>query len=302
MVQSWEHLIRPCNFSLAGWNGQYQLQILMQLWLVLQKPSTAQAFLSDGPLVPISCVAQELRHASSAIDSRCGKHEGFAFNLITGHAFLLSTAISSGLSCRCCMASWLLSQLSIMFLLVAHSAPSLTLRCYSVASFMLLSFILCLSVSLWTERQAKKEELDCIGCPSPEEEVQTMKESEHQIRNLIEIECCTGIKSTCTPEHGVLVRDDSLGFKEVKAADLKIGATALIFHPSEETIKAVTVEPASDRVASMGRECKNSFLFGANQMDDKAIAAHFQNIWGKADASHDCSWHPEEMCYAECIV
>jgi len=185
-----------------------------------------------------------------------------------------------------------LSQLSSMFLLVAHSAPSLTLRRYSVASFMLFSLSLCLSVSLWTERQAKKEELDCSGCPFPEEEVQTMKESEHQIRNLINIECCSGIQSTCTPEHGVLVRDNAVGFKEVKAADLEIGATALIFHQSEETIKAVTVEPASDRVASMEQECKNSFLFAVNQMNDEAIAAmlpmiNFESVWGKDDASDD---------------
>jgi len=190
------------------------------------------------------------------------------------------------------MASWLLSQLSSMFLLVAHGAPSLTLRCYSVASFMLLSFILRLSVSLWTGRQAKKEELDCVGCPSPEEDVQTMKQSEYQRRDFIKIEYSSGIQSTCTPEDGVLVRDDGVGFNYVMAADLEIGATALIFRQSEETIKAVTMEPASDRVASMGQEGKNSFLFGSNQMIDKANAAmvpmiNFDNVWG--DASHDGS-------------
>jgi len=243
------------------------------------------------------------------------------------------------------MASWLLSQLSSMFLLVAHSAPSLTLRCYLVASFMLLSFILCLSASLWTERQAKVRELDGIGFPSrctessmawqalssgdsdyllssftleetgsdsndPEligrfserviglgtsactpEEVQTMKESEHQRRNLIKIEWCSGVHATCSPEYGVLIRDGGVGFKEVKAADLVIGATALIFYASEETIKAVTVEPASDGVGSMGLEYQNSFLFGANLMNDMASAMRpkidVKNLWGTPDASHD---------------
>jgi len=196
-----------------------------------------------------------------------------------------------------------------------------------------------LSVSLWTEQQAKMRELDCIGFPSrytkssmawqaqslggseclmsystledtgsdsmdPDligrfsergissgtpEEVQTVKESEYQRRNLIKIECCSGAQSTCTPEHGVLVRDNGGGFKEVKAADLVIGATALIYHAPEETIKAVTVEPASDGVASMGVEYKNSFLFGANLMNDKAIALPpcLENIWGTPDASHE---------------
>jgi len=263
--------------------------------------ATSKAFnstsISDGPLFPISCVAKELRDGSSATNSCCDNYEGFAFNLIIGHAFLLSTATSSGLSCRRCMASWLLSQLSSMFLLIAHSAPSLTLRCYSVASFMLLSFTLCLSVSKWKERQAKKEELDCIGCRSPEGEVQKMKESEYQSRNRIKLECCTGMESTCTPEHGVLVSDGGVGFTEVKAADLEIGATgatALIFDPSGETMKAVTVEVSSDRVASMGRECKNSFLFSAKPMNDKAIAAmlpmiKFDRAWGEVDVSHDSS-------------
>jgi len=88
----------------------------------------------------------------------------------------------------------------------------------------------------------------------------------------------------------VLVRDDGGVFKEVKAADLVIGATALINHVSEETIKAVTVEPASDGVASMGLEYKNSSLFGANLMSDKAPVLHLglQNIWGTPpDASHE---------------
>jgi len=90
---------------------------------------------SDGLPSPISCVVQELQHASSVIDSRCGMQQGFAFNLMIGHAFLLSTAAASGLTCRCCMASWLLSQLSSMCLLLAHSAPSLKYYRCSVASF-----------------------------------------------------------------------------------------------------------------------------------------------------------------------
>jgi len=122
---------------------------------------------SDGLPSPISCVVQELQHASSVIDSRCGMHQGFAFNLMIGHAFLLSTAAASGLTCRCCMATWLLSQLSSMCLLVAHSAPSLKYHCYSVSSLMLLSCVLCLSVSLWTQRQATIIGLDSAHCPPP---------------------------------------------------------------------------------------------------------------------------------------
>jgi len=65
---------------------------------------------SDAPLFPMSCIAQAMRHGTSnALDSRYYQHEGFSFSFIIGHAFLLGTALHSGLSCRCCMASWFLS-------------------------------------------------------------------------------------------------------------------------------------------------------------------------------------------------
>jgi len=109
--------------------------------------------ISDTPPFPVSCVAQELQHgAASVTDSRCRQHEGFAFNILVGHAFLLSTAAHSGLTCRCSMASWLLSQLSSMLLLFGHDAPSLNTYLYSITTFMLLSFFLCFSVSLWIGR------------------------------------------------------------------------------------------------------------------------------------------------------
>jgi len=89
----------------------------------------------------------------------------------------------------------------------------------------------------------------------------------------------------------VLVRDGDVGFKEFKAADLAIGATALISHVSEETINAVTVDPASDGVASMGLEYKNSCLLLANLMNDTAISISPKltvgHLWGKEDFSHD---------------
>jgi len=114
--------------------------------------ATSGTSIPGAPLFPMSCVAQELRDGAPRVpDSHCHHHEAFAFNVIVGHAFLLSIAAHSGLTCRCCMASWLLSQLSSSLLLFAHDAPSLSAYFYSVV----LSFFLCLSVSLWTEKDAK---------------------------------------------------------------------------------------------------------------------------------------------------
>jgi len=111
---------------------------------------------SNAPPFPMACPAQEMRRGTpNVLDSRCYQHEGFTFNLTIGHAFLLSTALHSGLTCACCMASWLLSQIFSVILLVAHNAPSWNIDFYSVASIMVLSFFLCLSVSLWMECHAK---------------------------------------------------------------------------------------------------------------------------------------------------
>jgi len=293
------------------------------------------------------------------------------------------------------MASWSLSQLSSILLLVAHNATSLNFYCYSVAGTMLLSFILCLSVSLWTEQCTKMRALnaydsmdpnyigesteriissgssactlepgsardhqervgkmsDCLissstracaaepgsysiepdsghlfssgtaACaPEPcsdskgpdcisknslivsedgtlqpvrnvqeghkvsavdvdgqlvSVEVQTnFFESKYQTRNLVKIQSSSGIEATCTPEHGVLMKDDCMGFKEVKAANLVVGAKALIFQALEETITAVTVESACDGVVSLRLESKSARIFAANPLSDKALAMH----------------------------
>jgi len=104
-------------------------------------------------------------------------------------------------------------------------------------------------------------------------EVQTsFFEPTYQTRNLVKIQSSSGIEATCTPEHGVLMKDDCMGFKEAKAANLVIGAKALIFRTSEETITAVTVESAFGGVVSLGLEHKNAIPFAANPLNDKEIA------------------------------
>jgi len=124
--------------------------------------TTSSTSIAGTPLFLVGCVAQELRHgALSVIDTRCHQHEAFPFNVIVGHAFLLSIAAHSGLTCRCCMASWLLSQLSSMILLFVHDAPSLSVYLYSVAP----SFFLCLSLSFWAERDTKIGRVFCTCFP-----------------------------------------------------------------------------------------------------------------------------------------
>jgi len=147
---------RQTSQQIFGWLEQVLSAAEFDAILAAASNTTSGTSISDAPLFSVSCVAQELQHgAASVTDSRCRQHEAFAFNILVGHAFLLSAAAHSGLTCRCTMASWLLSQFSSMLLLLGHDAPSLNTYFYSIATWMLLSFFLCLSVSLWNGRAEK---------------------------------------------------------------------------------------------------------------------------------------------------
>jgi len=286
--------------------------------------ATSGTSISGTPLFSVSCVAQELRHGALSVkDTRCHQHESFAFNVIVGNAFLMSIAAHSGLNCRCCMASWLLSQLSSILFLFAHDASSLNVYLYSVAP----SCCLCLSVSFWAERDAKIGGLFCTyfplqsyslpacmsqslissdtlaGTPMPDTdsedsegmgcmgenirfvledgtvetisnlrkgqkilaidrqlgqvmstELEQIKTSNAESVALVKIEFSSGVQATCPSGHMVLTKDDGVTCKEVPAGNLLIGARALVFHVSEETVAAITVQPTSHETIPLGLE------------------------------------------------
>jgi len=225
---------------------------------------------SDAPLFPMNCIAQEMRHGTrNALNSHCCKHEGFTFNLIMGHAFLLSTALHSGLTCRCCMASWLLSQLSSILVLSEHTAPCLNTYFHSIATFMLVSFFLCLSVSLWIEWRSKRRGLFCACSPSTE--IQQATESQLQSGDPVRMQFSNGPQATFSSEHEVLINEDGAKHEKVKAGDLPIGVRARTLHVSEETIAGVTVQPSPHGVVSLSLAHKKAFFLAVDPRSDMAI-------------------------------
>jgi len=226
--------------------------------------------MSDAPFFPMNCIAQEMRHGTrNALNNHCCQHEGFTFNLIMGHAFLLSTALHSGLTCRCCMASWLLSQLASVLVLSEHNAPSLNIYFCSIATFMLVSFFVCLLVSLWIEWRSKRRGSFCACSPSTE--TQQATESQLQSGNLLKIQFSNGIQATCSSEHEVLIKEGGAKHKGVKAGDLPIGVRARTLHASEETIAAVTVQPSPHGVVSLGLANKKAIPLAVDPQSDMAI-------------------------------
>jgi len=296
---------------------------------------------SDAPHFLMGCIAQEMtRGTHYSSDSRCYKHEGFIFNLIIGQAFLLSTALHSGLTCRCCMATWLLSQLSSVLLLFEYSAPSLNLHSYSIATFMLLSLFLCLSTSLRIEWRSKMGRLFCAcfpsqwqatpscrsqhlvsgmdqrafiaseaGTPEPvsnlqegrkilgfdawagnlDTEAQQATESQPLSGNFLKIQYSNGLQATCSSEREVLIKDGAK-YREVKAGDLTLGAKAVIVHVSEQTIAAVTAQPAPHGIAPVCLAHKNALLFAVDPQIDIRIET-LPDI--EFDVHVDC-WGPLE--------
>jgi len=140
---------RPTIQHVFGWLEHTASAAEFDAILTAASKTQNATSMSDTALFPMGCVAQELEHAApNVINIRCHQHADFFFNLILGHAFQLWTTVHSGMTCWCCIASWLLFQLSSTLVLLVHNAPSLNLYRRSIATFQLVSFLLCLSMLL----------------------------------------------------------------------------------------------------------------------------------------------------------